>query len=279
MTGGQRDLADPPSTAPAVDLSKWQALKPDQKATGSTDQLLAVLATNPLTDATLPVPVQCELPSANGLLPREKLDAFLTAGGDCLAATWQPALKKQGIEFAAPQIVVYDGERSPAGTACSPGSFTHDAPRSCLADSTLYWPATWDPGFSNTQGDETAQLYMWHLSYSYAMFAFAAVDLDAYYTAAQSSVEGDQARVDDLSRRRALQLSCLGSAAAFQLPAGSRPGDRVEAFVTSPEAQADPVSGADPSAAARAAWVDAGRSARGSLSACDTWSVDAGEVR
>lgn len=261
----------------AGDNGTWKALESDQTPSGTTEELVGVLAENPLTAATLPVPVSCELPAVSGLVPEQELQGFLDAGAACLESMWSDALAAQDVEFTGPRIKLWTPPETPGNSACRPEEFS-DAPRACLADDVLYWPTTWDPGFSNTQDAETAQLYMWHLSYTYAVFAISAVDLDAYYGAAIAAVGDDIEASDTLRRRYGLQLSCLGAASSFQMPEGVRPSDRVASFVTSPEAQADPTDSSHPSVDARALWVVRGQQARGGLSSCTTWTAPDAEV-
>src|SRR5699024_9823722 len=85
-------------------------------------------------------------------------------------------------------------------------------------------------------------------------------------------------RADEAQRRWALQISCISSAATFQMPQGVRPDGRVEEFVTSVEAQASPATAGEPSPEARAAWVGTGRDSGGVLEGCGTWSAPADEV-
>nr|WP_239552441.1 hypothetical protein [Brachybacterium muris] len=261
-----------------VDPAQWRPLEEGEQPEGTPEELLQVMATNPLTAATLSVPAGCSLPASEGKVPDDQLQAYLESGASCLETTWGDALAQQGVEFTAPEVVVHPAAEPPAASSCAPETFTGTAPRACIGDDTLYWPAEWDPGFSTTSAVESPQLYMWHLSYSYAVFAVAATSMHTYYGALLESAEGDTALTDELRRRYALQQSCFGSAAAFQKPTGPRPTDRVEEFVTSLEAQAEPASAAEPSARSRAAWVNTGKAANGDLSQCSTWEAPADQV-
>lgn len=282
---GPRQLPSPAASAePTASTSEaepgvWQLLEPGQVPVGTADELQQVLAENPLLAARLPVPAQCSLPATQGgAVPATELPAYLEAGAGCLGAAWGKALGPAGIAFAAPAVVVYTAESPPTETACTAANFTDSAPVICHDDNTLYWPAAWDPGFSHTSADEAPQLYMWHLSYSYTLFALAATSLDGYYGALLLELADDQDRADEAQRRWALQISCLSSAAAFQLPQGVRPTDRVEEFVSSVPAQGEPVLAGDPAQDSRAAWVGTGRDSRGFLGECSTWDAPAGEV-
>lgn len=270
-----------PTTEPEqdpADPAQWRPLEDGEQVEGTTEELLRVMGENPLTAATLSVPAGCSLPASEGKVPDDQLQAYLESGASCLETTWGDALAKQGVEFTGSRIVVYPVAEPPTDAACAPETFTGRAPRACIGDDTLYWPAEWDPGFSTTSAVESPQLYMWHLSYSYAVFAVAATSMHTYYGALLESAEGDTALTDELRRRYALQQSCFGSAAAFQQPTGPRPTDRVEEFVTSQEAQAEPASAAEPSARSRAAWVNTGKAANGDLSQCSTWEAPADQV-
>ena len=278
---GTPAASEPPAASSEedpADPAQWRPLEGGEQPEGTPEELLQVMATNPLTAATLSVPAGCSLPASEGKVPDEELQAYLEAGASCLATTWGQALQEQGVDFTAPEVVVHPSAEPPAASSCAPETFTGTAPRACIGDNTLYWPAEWDPGFSTTSAVESPQLYMWHLSYSYAVFPVAATSLHSYYGALLDGLEGDAAGSEEMRRRYALQQSCFGSAAAFQQPTGPRPTERVEEFVTSAEAQADPASPAEPSAESRAAWVNAGRDANGDLSQCITWEAPADQV-
>lgn len=278
---GTPAASEPPAASSEedpADPAQWRPLEEGEQPEGTPEELLQVMATNPLTAATLSVPAGCSLPASEGKVPDEELQAYLEAGASCLATTWGQALQEQGVEFTAPEVVVHPAAEPPAASSCAPETFTGTAPRACIGDNTLYWPAEWDPGFSTTSAVESPQLYMWHLSYSYAVFPVAATSLHSYYGALLDGLEGDAAGSEEMRRRYALQQSCFGSAAAFQQPTGPRPTERVEEFVTSAEAQADAASPAEPSAESRAAWVNAGRDANGDLSQCITWEAPADQV-
>ena len=154
-----------------------------------------------------------------------------------------------------------------------PARFSEAAPVVCQEDSTLYWPAAWDPGFSNASAQEVPQLYMWHLSYSYALFAMSAVSLDDYFGTLLISLAEEPEHAEESQRRYALQVSCLASATVYRMPEGIRPAGRVEGFVTSVDAQAAPATAGEPSAEARAVWVGQGKDSEGVLRSCDTWSA------
>lgn len=270
---------DPLMNTPDVDPGVWAPLTEEQVPAGSPEELQQVLAENPLLEARLPIPAQCVLPpAAGGMLPAEELPGYLEAGAGCLETVWADALEPVGIAFEAPDVVVYTMDTLPTDSACQTANFTKTAPVVCHDDNTLYWPAAWDPGFSNTSATEAPSLYMWHLAYSYTMFALAAADLDAYYGALLLELADAPEQADEVQRRYALQVSCLSSAAAFQLPQGIRPAERVEDFVTSVEAQGEPVTAGDPAQESRAAWVGTGRDSRGSLGECSTWSAGADAV-
>lgn len=271
------DSADPAAEESAA--GQWQQLEAGQTPAGTPEELQQVLAENPLLEAQLPVPVPCEPPATEGgKVPDAELQAYLDIAADCLATTWGDALEPQGITFEAPRVVVYTMDALPPGSACDHSSFSATSPRTCLEDNTLYWPAEWDPGFSNTSASETSGLYMWHLSYSYSVFALASASLDQYYAALLEGVADSRELSDEMRRRYSLQLSCLGSAAAFQMPTGARPTERVQDFLLSVDAQGVPQSAADPSQESRADWVIAGEQAGGDLSACNTWESAAGGV-
>lgn len=265
--------------SPSVEPGTWQPLGDGQAPPGSAEELEQVLASNPLLDAGLPSPEECPLPETEGgAVPAEELTDLLEAGAACLATAWTGALAPAGIDFAPPAVAVFTTEDLPADAGCEPERFSDSAPVVCRADNTLYWPALWDPGFSHTSAEEAPQLYMWHLSYSYTMFALSAASLDGYYGALQVALAEDPDRADEAQRRWALQISCLSSAATFQMPRGVRPDGRVEEFVTSVEAQASPATAGEPSPEARAAWVGTGRDSGGVLEGCGTWSAPADEV-
>lgn len=271
------DSADPAAEESAA--GQWQQLEAGQTPAGTPEELQQVLAENPLLEAQLPVPVPCEPPATEGgKVPDAELQAYLDIAADCLATTWGDALEPQGVTFEAPRVVVYTMDALPPGSACDHSSFSATSPRTCLEDNTLYWPAEWDPGFSNTSASETSGLYMWHLSYSYSVFALASASLDQYYAALLEGVADSRELSDEMRRRYSLQLSCLGSAAAFQMPTGARPTERVQDFLLSVDAQGVPQSAADPSQESRADWVIAGEQAGGDLSACNTWESAAGGV-
>lgn len=271
------DSADPAAEESAA--GQWQQLEAGQTPAGTPEELQQVLAENPLLEAQLPVPVPCEPPATEGgKVPDAELQAYLDIAADCLATTWGDALEPQGVTFEAPRVVVYTMDALPPGSACDHSSFSTTSPRTCLEDNTLYWPAEWDPGFSNTSASETSGLYMWHLSYSYSVFALASASLDQYYAALLEGVADSQELSDEMRRRYSLQLSCLGSAAAFQMPTGARPTERVQDFLLSVDAQGVPQSAADPSQESRADWVITGEQAGGDLSACNTWESAAGGV-
>lgn len=264
---------------PATEPGVWQPLGDDQVPGGDADQLQQVLADNPLVSAQLPQVDQCALPeSAGGAVPEAELQGYLEAGAACLEEMWAGALDPQGIDFEGPAIVVYTVDALPEAAACDPVRFSEASPVVCHDDNTLYWPAAWDPGFSNASAEEASQLYMWHLSYSYSIFALASADLDGYFGALLIALADDPTRAEEAQRRYALQVSCLSSAAAFGMPDGVRPGGRVAGFVTSVEAQAAPATAGEPSPATRAAWVAAGRDGGGSLEACSTWDAAAEAV-
>ncbi|WP_341853780.1 hypothetical protein [Brachybacterium sp. GPGPB12] len=163
---------------------------------------------------------------------------------------------------------------APEDSACDPARFSEATPVVCQADNTLYWPAAWDPGFSNTAAEEVPRLYMWHLSYSYALFAMSAVSLDDYFGTPLISLAEEPERAEESQRRYDLQVSCLASAAVYRMPEGIRPADRVESFVTSVDAQAAPATAGEPSPEARAVWVGQGKGSEGvAARGCDTWSA------
>lgn len=265
----------PPGTEPGV----WEPLEQGQIPSGGPEDLREVLTENPLLVTRLPAPTGCSLPATTGgMVPAEKLPTFLEAGADCLAVSWAPALSAEGISFEAPRVVVFETDSPPQGSSCAAERFTGTAPVVCHDDRTLYWPAQWDAGFSNASAEEAPSLYMWHLSYSYAVFVLAAADLDDYYGSLLLALADSPEQAEEAQRRYTLQLSCIASAAAFQLPAGIRPADRVEDFVTSVDAQSAPLSAGDPSQDSRAAWVVAGQKSRGQLGQCTTWSAPADQV-
>ena len=252
----------------------WQPLEEGQEPTGTADDLEQVLAENPLQEATLQAPTGCELPPTDGgALEPEELAGYLEAGADCLESSWGEALAAAGVDFTGPDVVVYTVDALPEDSACDPARFSEATPVVCQADNTLYWPAAWDPGFSNTDAEEVPQLYMWHLSYSYALFAMSAVSLDDYFGTLLISLAEEPERAEESQRRYALQVSCIASAAVYRMPEGIRPAGRVEGFVTSVDAQAAPATAGEPSAEARAVWVGQGKDSEGVLRSCDTWSA------
>ncbi|WP_233190948.1 hypothetical protein [Brachybacterium sp. UMB0905] len=277
---GEPVATQAPSQGPAeTEPGVWAPLGEGTVPGGDAADLRQVLIENPLVSARLPVPAQCQLPEADaGLVPADDLPTYLEAGMACLATTWRDALATQDVTLPNLSVEVFTADAPPANSACPADRFTGDAPVACTDDETVYWPATWDPGFSNASAEEVPQLYMWHLSYSTAILVMNALSLDGYYAALLVALGDDQAGAEEAQRRYNLQLSCMASAAAFQLPQGVRPTGRVEQFVTSDAAQAEPASAGDPSRQSRAAWVGAGRDARGFLSECATWSADAEQV-
>lgn len=277
---GEPVATQAPSQGPAeTEPGVWAPLGEGTVPGGDAADLRQVLIENPLVSARLPVPAQCQLPEADaGLVPADDLPTYLEAGMACLATTWRDALATQDVTLPNLSVEVFTADAPPANSACPADRFTGDAPVACTDDETVYWPAPWDPGFSNASAEEVPQLYMWHLSYSTAILVMNALSLDGYYAALLVALGDDQAGAEEAQRRYNLQLSCMASAAAFQLPQGVRPTGRVEQFVTSDAAQTEPASAGDPSTQSRAAWVGAGRDARGFLSECATWSADAEQV-
>lgn len=276
---GDRDAEPPPaaessSSSGQAEPGVWQPLEEGQEPTGTADDLEQVLAENPLQEATLQAPDGCELPPTDGgALAPEELTGYLEIAADCLESSWGEALGAAGVEFTGPDVVVYTVDALPGDSACDPVRFSEATPVVCQADNTLYWPAAWDPGFSNTDAEEVPQLYMWHLSYSYALFAMSAVSLDDYFGTLLISLAEEPERAEESQRRYALQVSCLASAAVYRMPEGIRPAGRVEGFVTSVDAQAAPATAGEPSAEARAVWVGQGKDSEGVLRSCDTWSA------
>lgn len=276
---GDRDAEPTPaaessSSSGQAEPGVWQPLEEGQEPTGTADDLEQVLAENPLQEATLQAPTGCELPPTDGgALAPEELAGYLEAGADCLESSWGEALGAVGVDFTGPDVVVYTVDALPEDSACDPARFSEATPVVCQADNTLYWPAAWDPGFSNTDAKEVPQLYMWHLSYSYALFAMSAVSLDDYFGTLLISLAEEPERAEESQRRYALQVSCLASAAVYRMPEGIRPAGRVEGFVTSVDAQAAPATAGEPSAEARAVWVGQGKDSEGVLRSCDTWSA------
>ena len=276
---GDRDAEPTPaaessSSSGQAEPGVWQPLEEGQEPTGTADDLEQVLAENPLQEATLQAPTGCELPPTDGgALAPEELTGYLEAGASCLESSWGEVLGAAGVEFTGPDVVVYTVDALPEDSACDPVRFSEATPVVCQADNTLYWPAAWDPGFSNTDAEEVPQLYMWHLSYSYALFAMSAVSLDDYFGTLLISLAEEPERAEESQRRYALQVSCLASAAVYRMPEGIRPAGRVEDFVTSVDAQAAPATAGEPSAEARAVWVGQGKDSEGVLRSCDTWSA------
>ena len=276
---GNRDgeptpAAESSSSSGQAEPGVWQPLEEGQEPTGTADDLEQVLAENPLQEATLQAPTGCELPPTDGgALAPEELTGYLEAGADCLESSWGEALGAVGVDFTGPDVVVYTVDALPEDSACDPARFSEATPVVCQADNTLYWPAAWDPGFSNTDAEEVPQLYMWHLSYSYALFAMSAVSLDDYFGTLLISLAEEPERAEESQRRYALQVSCIASAAVYRMPEGIRPAGRVEGFVTSVDAQAAPATAGEPSAEARAVWVGQGKDSEGVLRSCDTWSA------
>ena len=257
------------------DSDAWRPLEEGQEPSGSADDLEAALVENPLLEARLEEPAQCELPSTgDGAVPADELQGYLQAGADCLGASWSEALTAVGLEFEPPEIVVYTIEELPEDSACDTARFSEESPVVCQEDNTLYWPAAWDPGFSNASAQEVPQLYMWHLSYSYTLFVMRSASLDGYFGALLIALADDPGRAEQSQRRYGLQVSCLASAAAHRQPDGIRPDGRVGDFVTSVEAQAAPATDGEPSPEARAAWVQIGRDSDGVLAECNTWTAD-----
>ena len=276
---GDRDAEPTPaaessSSSGQAEPGVWQPLEEGQEPTGTADDLEQVLAENPLQEATLQAPTGCELPPTDGgALAPEELAGYLEAGADCLESSWGEALGAVGVDFTGPDVVVYTVDALPEDSACDPARFSEATPVVCQADNTLYWPAAWDPGFSNTDAEEVPQLYMWHLSYSYALFAMSAVSLDDYFGTLLISLAEEPERAEESQRRYALQVSCIASATVYRMPEGIRPAGRVEGFVTSVDAQAAPATAGEPSAEARAVWVGQGKDSEGVLRSCDTWSA------
>ena len=276
---GDRDAEPTPaaessSSSGQAEPGVWQPLEEGQEPTGTADDLEQVLAENPLQEATLQAPTGCELPPTDGgALAPEELAGYLEAGADCLESSWGEALGAVGVDFTGPDVVVYTVDALPEDSACDPARFSEATPVVCQADNTLYWSAAWDPGFSNTDAEEVPQLYMWHLSYSYALFAMSAVSLDDYFGTLLISLAEEPERAEESQRRYALQVSCIASATVYRMPEGIRPAGRVEGFVTSVDAQAAPATAGEPSAEARAVWVGQGKDSEGVLRSCDTWSA------
>lgn len=271
--------SDPGTTAPGTEPGSWEPLDAGQVPSGGPEELQQVLADNPLLEAQLQVPDRCALPpTEGGMLTSAELTAHLEAGAACLESTWSTALEQVGLTVEGPEVVVFTAESPPSDSACEAARFTDHAPVLCHDDGILYWPADWDPGFSNTSAEEAPGLYMWHLSYSYTVFMLAAADLDGYYGALLVALADDPERAEEAQRRHALQISCLSSAAAFRLPQGVRPEGRVESFVTSPEAQAAPTTGGDPAPESRVSWIGAGQDSGGALGECGTWAAEADAV-
>ena len=266
--------AESSSSSAQAEPGVWQPLEEGQEPTGTADDLEQVLAENPLQEATLQAPTGCELPPTDGgALAPEELTGYLEAGADCLESSWGEALGAVGVDFTGPDVVAYTVDALPEDSACDPARFSEATPVVCQADNTLYWPAAWDPGFSNTDAEEVPQLYMWHLSYSYALFAMSAVSLDDYFGTLLISLAEEPERAEESQRRYALQVSCIASATVYRMPEGIRPAGRVEGFVTSVDAQAAPATAGEPSAEARAVWVGQGKDSEGVLRSCDTWSA------
>ena len=275
---GDRDdeptpVASSASSAIRTGPGVWRPLEEGQEPEGTADELERVLARNPLLEATLQAPADCDLPPADGALPADELSGYLEAGAACLESGWAEALSAEGIDFTGPAVVVYTIDALPEDSACDPARFSEATPVVCRSDNTLYWPVAWDPGFSNATAQEAPQLYMWHLSYSYALFAMGAASLDGYFGALLITLADDPERAEEAQRRYGLQVSCLASASAYRMPEGIRPEGRVDGFVTSIEAQAAPATAGEPSAEARAVWIRLGRDSEGELRSCDTWSV------
>ena len=276
---GDRDAEPTPaaessSSSGQAEPGVWQPLEEGQEPTGTADDLEQVLAENPLQEATLQAPTGCELPPTDGgALAPEELAGYLEAGADCLESSWGEALGAVGVDFTGPDVVVYTVDALPEDSACDPARFSEATPVVCQADNTLYWSAAWDHGFSNTDAKEVPQLYMWHLSYSYALFAMSAVSLDDYFGTLLISLAEEPERAEESQRRYALQVSCIASATVYRMPEGIRPAGRVEGFVTSVDAQAAPATAGEPSAEARAVWVGQGKDSEGVLRSCDTWSA------
>lgn len=276
---GNRDsdpdpVAESSSSSAQAEPGVWQPLEEGQEPTGTADDLEQVLAENPLQEATLQAPTDCELPPTDGgALAPEELTRYLEIGAACLESSWGEALGAVGVDFTGPEVVVYTVDALPGDSACDPARFSEATPVVCQADNTLYWPAAWDPGFSNTAAEEVPQLYMWHLSYSYALFAMSAVSLDDYFGTLLISLAEEPERAEESQRRYDLQVSCLASAAVYRMPEGIRPAGRVESFVTSVDAQAAPATAGEPSPEARAVWVGQGKGSEGVLRSCDTWSA------
>src|SRR5699024_3541962 len=194
--------------SPSVEPGTWQPLGDGQAPPGSAEELEQVLASNPLLDAGLPSPEECPLPETEGgAVPAEELTDLLEAGAACLATAWTDALAPAGIDFAPPAVVVFTTEDLPADAGCEPERFSDSAPVVRRADNTLYWPALWDPGFSHPAAEEAPQLYMWHLSYAYALFALSAASLAGGYGALQARPFGP----------RLLPHLCRGGAAAVHV--------------------------------------------------------------
>ena len=278
---------DPGSESPSQDVttppeeegSGFEVVSPIDLPPGDVDDMRAVLEDNPLVHGTLPSLPECELPDTPISPTPEQLQAVLNASSTCLNRIWATASSDRGLPWAGPSVVVYTYPDIPADSSCD-SSFEEDFPRMCNLDNTVYWPIGYGTALDFPDAADVPGAYLWDLAFIYQNAVGWQSSMSIYYGTMRDMLEdgNDEELLNESWRRYSLQMQCVSSAVAMQVPSGAEPTPALREALTKPESWVEGEPPYDISPENRAKWLEIGFSSGGDLSACNTWLADVEQV-
>lgn len=276
---------DPTSEDPTTDPTTsegpgFEVIPAYDTPPGTTEELTAILADNPLTSGDLPDIGSCDLPPTPQNPNAEQLQAVLDASAGCLNQVWSAASSNRGLPWRNPTVTVYEHPTLPnSPCADDPTDFGPDHATVCNLDTSIYWPLGYGTGTAFSDESIIVQAYLWDLSYSYTNTLLWNSSLTVYYVTMMTEYRdsGDTDAYDEAFLRWDLQRTCLTLAAIGQLPADAQPSgtfrDQLFDEATWPEQGERPVSSAN-----KVRWLRAGFESGGDLSKCNTWAAPLDQV-
>lgn len=278
--GSTDPTTEPPPTSESptpADPGPFQVISPIAELDMTADELIAVMATSPLTEGTIPAISTCELPETPVDHDVAQLQALLDAAGGCLNQIWADTSSDRGLPWVSPTITVYTWPEIPP-SACDADTFEEDYPRTCNLDATIYWPIGYGYGASQPDPAQVPTTYLWDLSLQYMVGVMWHSSLGTYNLALGEALEGDPDRQNEAWRRYALQLNCVSAAVSMRVPEASRPSAELRAALVDNENWTPQEGDRAIQASSRTTWIKRGLDSGGDLSQCNTWTADAEQV-
>ncbi|MGO3209497.1 hypothetical protein ACT3SY_16170 [Brachybacterium sp. AOP42-E1-35] len=267
------------TTPPEEEGSGFEVVSPIDLPPGDVDDMRAVLEDNPLVHGKLPSITTCELPETPISPTPEQLQAVLDASSTCLNQIWGTASSDRGLPWSGPTVLVYTYPDIPADSACD-SSFEEDFPRMCNLDNTVYWPIGYGTALDFPDAADVPGAYLWDLAFIYQNAVGWQSSMSIYYGTMRDMLEDgtDEELLNESWRRYSLQMQCVSSAVAMQVPSAAEPTPALREALTDPESWIEGEPPYNISSENRAKWLEIGFNSGGDLSACNTWLVDAEQV-